>query len=106
MENIIDLLQTFGIPALIGGAIFKYFQTMFKKIMSELKSLKAGTQATLRAQMISEYNQWNDKHYAPIWARQNFENCWKHYHALGENGVMDDIHEKFLALPTEPEEEV
>lgn len=31
--------------------------------------------------------------------RDDFENCWVQYHALGANGVMDDIHQKFLALP-------
>ena len=61
-----------------------------------------GVQALLRAQMISEYNKWTERGYAPIYARQNFENCWTHYHALGANGVMDDIHNKFMALPTEP----
>ncbi len=51
--------------------------------------------------MISDYNKWSDRGYAPIYARQNFENCWGHYHTLGANGVMDDIHEKFLQLPTQ-----
>ena len=55
--------------------------------------------------MIAEYNKWMDREYAPIYARDNFENCWKQYHALGVNGVMDDLHEKFLELPTEPPEE-
>ncbi len=50
--------------------------------------------------MISDYNQWSDKGYAPIYARENFENCWQQYHSLGANGVMDDIHEKFIELPT------
>ena len=62
-------------------------------------------QALLRAQMIHDYNKWNERGYAPIYARQNFENCWQQYHALGANGVMNDIHTKFLALPTEPPEE-
>ena len=51
--------------------------------------------------MISDYNKWSDRGYAPIYARQNFENCCGHYHTLGANGVMDDIHEKFLQLPTQ-----
>ena len=31
-----------------------------------------------------------------------FENMYQQYHSLGKNGVMDDIHEKFKALPLEP----
>lgn len=64
------------------------------------KALKAGIQALLRAQMINDYNKWSTKGYAPIYARENFENCWTQYESLGENGVMNDIHNKFLALPT------
>ncbi len=55
--------------------------------------------------MISEYNKWSERGYAPIYARESFENCWQQYHALGANGVMDDIHERFLALPTIEQEE-
>lgn len=46
-------------------------------------------------------NKYSEKGFAPVYARDNFENCWKQYHSLGANGVMDDLHEKFLDLPTE-----
>ena len=73
-----------------------------KKHDEEIKVLKLGMQAMLRSQMISDYNKWHeDKGFAPIWARDNFENVWVQYEALGENGVMNDIHDKFMALPTE-----
>jgi hypothetical protein len=77
---------------------------VFKILFSQIKAIKRGLQALLRAQLIEDYNKWSEKGYAPIYARQNFENCWFQYHALGANGVMDDIHAKFLELPTEPQE--
>ena len=83
-----------GVPAILAG--------LFKYIMAQIKGIKLGVQALLRAQMIAEYNKWEDRGYAPIYARQNFENCWQQYHNLGVNGVMDDLHKKFLELPTEP----
>lgn len=83
-----------GVPALL-AAVFKY-------ILSQIKGVRLGVQALLRAQMISDYNKWEERGYAPIYARQNFENCWLQYHSLGANGVMNDLHAKFLALPTEP----
>ncbi len=83
-----------GVPAIL-AAVFKY-------IMAQIKGIKLGVQALLRAKMIDEYNKWEDRGYAPIYARQNFENCWQQYHNLGVNGVMDDLHKKFLELPTEP----
>lgn len=53
--------------------------------------------------MIDDYNHYKDKGYAPIYARDNFENCYKRYHMLGANGVMDDIHDKFMELPIDKE---
>lgn len=85
-----------GIPAILAAAL--------KYAMNQIKGVRLGVQALLRAQMIDDYNKWEDRGYAPIYARQNFENCWMQYHALGANGVMDDLHEKFLTLPTERKE--
>lgn len=93
-----------GVPALIAGG-FKYLYSSLKKNTADTEAVKIGIQALLRSQMIADYNKWTDRGYAPIYARDNFENCWKQYHALGVNGVMDDLHEKFLELSTEPPEE-
>lgn len=74
-----------------------------------IRAIQLGVQALLRAQMINDYNHYQGKGYAPIYARQNFENCWQQYERLGKNGVMDDLHKKFLALPTQqkkPEDEL
>lgn len=89
-----------GIDAIV-AAIIGWVLAAIKKDRADRIAMKAGLQALLRAQMISEYNKWEERGFAPIYARQNFENCWEQYHALGANGVMDDIHEKFLQLPTE-----
>ncbi|MBO5147092.1 MAG: hypothetical protein J6C24_00300 [Clostridia bacterium] len=91
-------LCLFGIPALIGG----FVAFAVKWILKQVKGIKLGVQALLRAQMIADYNKWSEREYAPIYARQNFENCWQQYHSLGANGVMDNIHELFFQLPTEP----
>lgn len=77
------------------------FFTVLGVLWRRIAAMQRGMQALLRAQMINDYNRWDEKGFAPIYARQNFENCWAQYHALGANGVMDDLHSKFLALPTE-----
>ena len=74
-------------------------------VFLHIRALQLGVQALLRAQMINDYNRYLDKGFAPIYARQNFENCWKQYERLGKNGVMKDIREKFLALPTQLKKE-
>lgn len=93
-------LCLFSVPALI-LMIVKYMLNQIKQNRKDTEALKLGLQALLRSQMISDYNKYSEKGFAPVYARDNFENCWKQYHSLGANGVMDDLHEKFLDLPTE-----
>lgn len=69
-------------------------------VYTYLKALKEGVQALLRAQMINYFNLYSQQGYAPIYARESFENLWVQYERLGKNGVMRDIHDRFLALPT------
>ena len=92
-----QLATILGVPAIIAG--------VFRFLTLQIKGVRLGVQALLRAQMIDDYNNYMDKGYAPIYARENFENVWKQYHNLGANGVMDDLHDKFLQLPTEPPDE-
>ena len=88
-----------------GSPIIRYLHTLIKRNADDNKALKLGVQALLRSQMISDFNKYSEKGYAPIYARESFENCWTQYHSLGVNGVMDNLHEKFLELPTEPPDE-
>jgi hypothetical protein len=94
--TIYEWLCIFGIPAVVVAIL--------NIVFNQIRGVKLGVQALLRAQMIHDYNKWSELGYAPIYARENFQNCWSQYHSLGANGVMDDIHNKFLALPIEPPE--
>lgn len=96
--TVYNWLCLLGVPAIILAA-FKYAHILAKQNASNALALRAGIQALLRAQMIGDYNKWSERGFAPIYARENFENCWQQYHSLGVNGVMDDLHDKFLALP-------
>lgn len=94
-----------GVPSicvLILGWLVRKALAVIKKMDSDEKSVKNGVKALLRSQMITDYNHYQKKGYAPIYAKESFENCWEQYHNLGANGVMDDIKDKFLRLPTEP----
>lgn len=101
--TIYQWLCLLGVPTLI-VCLYKYVNSVIKKTRDDTNALKLGIQALLRSQMIAEYNKYREKGYAPVYARENFENCWKQYHSLGANGVMDDLHEKFLDLPVKKEE--
>ena len=97
--SISELLTSLGIPGALAGAL----TTAIALIVRHVRAMRRGLQALLRAQMIAEFNKWEERGYAPLYARENFENCWKQYHSLGANGVMDDVREKFYALPTRNE---
>ena len=99
-----EILCDLGVIGFLGAI----FCGVLKIAFSQIKGIKLGVKALLRAQMISEYNKALERRYAPIYAKENFQNCWEQYHAIkGPNGVMDDIHSKYMALPTEaPNKEV
>ncbi|MBQ8707965.1 MAG: hypothetical protein IJ523_08120 [Succinivibrionaceae bacterium] len=90
--TVYNWLTLLGVPALLAVIV--------KLIYNSIKGVKMGVQALLRAQMIDDFNRYSEKGYAPIYARENFENCYQQYHRLGANGVMDDLRNKFMALPT------
>ena len=101
--SLFEVLTLIGLPALV-AATFRVIHAKIAEKKAAHDALMQGIQALLRAQMISDFNKYSEWGYAPIYARENFENCWHRYHALGANGVMDDLHSKFLSLPTDADE--
>lgn len=95
-----QILCLFGIPAII-SSIGAFAAGKFSGNIKRMEALERGVQALLRDRLYQAYNHYSEKGYASVHARENFENMWRQYHNLGKNGVMDDIHEKFLDLPTE-----
>lgn len=96
VTKVIDICLAAGLPAL-GGAMWIGFKT----ILDNLKAVKSGTQASLRNSMVQMWETYSAMGYAPIWVKDDFENVYQNYHKLGANGVMDDLHKKFLELPTD-----
>ena len=68
------------------------------KLEDGLDLMKKGTQASLRNNLYELHDVCSQKGYATYDERNNFENLYDNYHKLGSNGVMDDIHKKFLDL--------
>ena len=80
--------------------IFKFWDGAFnyQGFIEKAKAIVFEIWALLLVQMMPEYNCYQDKGFAPIYARDNFENCWKEYDALVANGVMNNIHDKFMII--------
>lgn len=63
------------------------------------EAVMAGVQAMLRDRLLQGYRQYEAKGFADYDERSNIENMYTAYHNLGKNGVMDDMHRKFMLLP-------
>ena len=97
LYQLLSLLFGSGLLTTILIAVWKKIKQNEKKT----ESVQLGVQALLRDRLYSTYMKYAEKGYAPIYARENFENMYKQYHTLGANGVMDDIYHKFMGLPLE-----
>lgn len=97
-----QILCLIGVPSLIGGVI-AYMKTRFKRQREEMQALKLGMQSLLRDRLLQSYRYFSAKGYAEIEDRENIRNMYEQYHALGKNGVMDDVYRRFMELPTDVE---
>lgn len=94
----------FGVVVAVLGIVIRKINARVKDTQAKNSAIELGVQALLRSQMIDDYNHYAERGFAPIYARENFENLYTQYKELGGNGVMTDIHNKFYALPTGPRE--
>ena len=108
-----QILMVIGIPSIISGLVALGINRGMKardakqeeirkqsQIMEQQnKALMAGVQALLRDRLLNGYRHYTAKGWADYDDRQNMENMWEQYHALGANGVMDGYRVKFLTLP-------
>lgn len=99
--NWLDILSKFGIPTLFFGA----FVTSVVMLLKQIRAVKRGLQAVLCSTLVSKYTFYEGEGFVPIHERNDFENVYQQYHTLGANGVMDDLRNKFLALPVKPADE-
>lgn len=101
--HILTLAFGSGVLITLGKLIYKLFKTNEAKT----EAMSYGVQALLRDRLYEQYERYHtDKGYAPAWVKINFENMYKRYHTLGENGVMDQHYEDFMKLPDKPLEVV
>ena len=91
-----EIVKAAGIPALLLGVII----TSWIQILA----VKKGVQALLRDRLIQGYKFYRQQGWADEDDRSNLENVYVQYHALGANGVMDNLRQKFLDLPLGPQQ--
>ena len=113
MSLAVQILTIIGVPALISGIVLIVINRSLKKrdakqeeirkqnleMERQNKAIILGVQAILRDRLLQGYRHYIDKGFAEYDDRENMENIYAQYHALGANGVMDDMRDKFRSLP-------
>ena len=100
-----EVLKTILITVLtssgIIGILTAFIISKLKKLVSDSNARNLGIQALLRHNLYDLHHRYcEERGYAPLPVKEDFENMYKQYHALGANGVMDGIKDEFHALPT------
>ena len=119
MVALLEILKLVGISSIISGIFSLVLQRSLRardarqeelrlqneQMEAQNKALMLGMQALLRDRLLQGYRHYLAKGFADYEDRENLENIWIQYHALGANGIMDDLRDQFRALPTWPEGE-
>ena len=87
------------IPFLCGGVV-----SLGGVVVSRLK-LGEGLQCLLRAEIIRQYEKWEEKKYCPIYAKEALKRAYDSYHTLGGNDVATGLYEETMELPEHKPEE-
>lgn len=118
MEIVLKIASLVGVPAIISGIFALIIQRMLKKrdakqaeiieqnqvMEAQNKAIMLGVQAFLRDRLLQGYRHYIAKGWADYDDRENMENIYTQYHALGANGIMDDMRAQFRNLPSQPKQ--
>ena len=93
IEEVIKWIVPFLCGSVVSalGTIWIYF-----------KYIKDGVQCLLRAEILRQYEKWEERGYCPIYAKQALSREYKAYHKLGGNDVATALYKELMALHTEP----
>ena len=90
----------FGAVAAGLATAYKLLSKKVHKQICDQKSLRDGTQALLRNEIIKEYDKYIERGYIPIYAMENVSSMYEAYHSLGGNGTITKLMEELRELPT------
>ena len=103
MSNLITIILSILSASGILGIGTRAILSRLHRQETQQKALEMGIQALLRDRMLHSYNKYTELGYAPVYAKENFENMYQQYHGLGGNGVMTQLHAEFMELPSNKE---
>lgn len=87
------------------SAKYQKLKNVEKQTLDKEQAMYDGMRSLLRDLITDVYYESKEKGYCRLYKRDNLEDAYKHYKALGGNGVITDLHDKIIQLPTDPPKE-
>ena len=82
------------------GVAYKRLSQKIHKQIEDQKSLRDGTQALLRNEIIHSYDKYIEQQWVPIYAMENVLEMYKAYHSLGGNGTITKLVNELEGMPS------
>ncbi len=83
------------------GVGYKKLLRHQKEEVAKNNALCSGVQALLRDRIIQSYNEYSEKGYCPIYAKDNIKRLYLPYSELDMDDVIKELVNKLLQMPTE-----
>ena len=116
LEQILSICGVSGIISGVVGVLIAVFlkrplerrvqenENANARVEAQNKATMLGVQALLRDRLLQAFNHYLARGYITAGERDNIDNMYVQYEALGENNVISDIYNQVRALPSiEPE---
>ena len=103
---VLDIALRWLIPAVCAGitgwaaAQVAHARAVQKAEDRKAEAVRLGVQALLRDRLIWAHDHYMQKGCYPIYARENVEEMYTRYHALGGNGTVTSLVRELDGLPT------
>lgn len=103
VKELIAWLGVLGIPSIF--AMTSWCIKCCIHYTKQLKVLAKAQQAQMRSQLLEQYHLYVDSGWISEEQMEDWENQYKAYHSLGENGILDSRREQLLLLPSKKKED-
>lgn len=85
------------------GTMKEEFKKDLQPISEDMDLMKKTMQKDVRRSLRQDGKMYIDRGYASQQEKTEFDELYWAYHNLGKNGVVDNLHDKVMNLPDEPE---
>ena len=91
------------IPFLCGAAVSAagVLYGAWKNGRKKDRAVENGLKSLLRAEIIRSYENYTDRGFCPLYAKESLKREYDSYHQLGGNDVATELYHQIMVLPTE-----